>query len=116
MLVNNSTREDLMNGAFLFPAQCCNASNPIKLQGVLQRSVILWKPRMPTTTFLGVRNVICTCSLGMDICFFAFRMNFEPRDWPPQPKTFSTNITNITEKCPISKCSFNMLEAVLAIV
>ena len=69
---------------------------------------------MPTTTILGVRNVICTYSLGMDICFFAFRMNFELRDWPPQPQTFSTNSTNITEKCPISNWSFDMLEAVLA--
>ena len=49
------------------------------VQGVLQRSAILWKPRMPTKTIHGVRNVICTCSLGMDIYFFTFRMNFELR-------------------------------------
>ena len=46
---------------------------------------------MPTKTIHGVRNVICTCSLGMDICFFTFRMNFELRGWPPQPQTFSNN-------------------------
>ena len=50
------------------------------LQGVLQQSVILWKPRMPTKTIDGVKNVICTCSLGTDIYFFTFRMNFELRD------------------------------------
>ena len=84
------------------------------LQGVLQRSVILWKPRIPTKTIHGVRNVICTCSLGVDICFFTFRMNFELRDWPPQPQTFSTNSTNITKKGTLSNFSFDMLEAVLA--
>ena len=85
------------------------------LQGVLQRSVIVWKPGMPTTTILGVRNVICTCSLGMDIClFFTFRLNFELRGWPAQPQTFSSNSTKITKKCPISNFSFDILEAVLA--
>ena len=49
------------------------------LQGVLHRSVILWKPIMPTKTIHGVKNVICTCSLEMDISFFTFRMNFELR-------------------------------------
>ena len=58
--------------------------NPIGLkrnyiQGVLQRSVILWKPRIPTKTIHGVINVICTCSFGMDIWFFTFRINFELR-------------------------------------
>ena len=85
-----------------------------ELQGVLQRSVILWKPRMPTKAIHGVRNVICTCSLGMDICFFTFKMNFELRGWPPRPQTFSSNSTKITKKCPISNFNFNMLEDVLA--
>ena len=82
-----------------------------ELQGVLQRSVILWKPRMPTKTIHGVRNMVCTCSLGMDICFFTIRMNFELRGWPPQPPTFSSNSTKITEKCTILNFSFDMLEA-----
>ena len=98
--------------------EACHRENSefikVILQGVLQRNVILWEPRMPTKTIHGVRNVICTCSLGVDICFFTFRMNFELRDWPPQPQTFSTNSTKITKKCPISNFSFDMLEAVLA--
>ena len=69
---------------------------------------------MSTKTIHGVKNVICTCSLGMGICFFTFRMNFELRDWPPQPLTFSSNSTKITEKCMISNFNFDMLEAVLA--
>ena len=40
------------------------------VQGVLQRNAILWKPRMATKTIHGVRNVICTCSLGMGIWLF----------------------------------------------
>ena len=86
------------------------------LQGVLQRSVILWKPRMPTKTIHEVINVICTCSLGMGICFFTFRMNFDLRGWPPQPQTFSSNSTKITKKSTISNFSFDMLEAVQAIL
>ena len=69
---------------------------------------------MSTKTIYRVRNVICTCSLGMDIYFFTFRMNFELRGWPPQPQKFSSNSTKITKKCPISNFSFDMLEAVLA--
>ena len=56
-----------------YPAQKnrVNRESLGKIQGVLQRSVILWKPRMPTKTIHGVRNVICTCSVGkyMAICF-----------------------------------------------
>ena len=32
----------------------------------------LWKARMPTKNIHGVRNVICTCSLGRGICFLPF--------------------------------------------
>ena len=67
------------------------------IQGVLQRSVILWKPRMPTKSIHGVRNVICTCSLGMAICLFTFRMNFELRGGPQQPPTFSSNSSKIAK-------------------
>ena len=28
-------------------------------------------------TINGVRNVICACSLGLDICVFTFRIDFE---------------------------------------
>ena len=48
-------------------------------------------------TIHGVRNVICACSLGLDICVFTFRMDFELRGWPPQPPTFSSNSTKITK-------------------
>ena len=48
-------------------------------------------------TIHGVRNVIFACSLGMEICVFTFGMNFELRGWPPQPPTFSSNITKITK-------------------
>ena len=65
------------------------------VQGVLQQSVILWKPRISTKTIHGIRNVICTCSLGLDICFFTFRINFEIRGWPPQPPTFSSTFDHI---------------------
>ena len=68
------------------------------IQGVWQRSAILWKPRMPTKTINDVRKGICTCCLGMDICFFTFRMDFELRGWPQQPPTFSSNSTKITKK------------------
>ena len=84
----------------------------LQVQGVLQRSGILWKPRMPTKIINGVRNVICTCSLGRGVCFFTFRMNFELRGGPQQPPTFSSNSTKITKKCTISNFSFEMLEAV----
>ena len=53
---------------------------------------------MPTKTIHGVRNVISTCSLGMDIWFFTLRMNLELSGWPPQPQTFSSNSTKITKK------------------
>ena len=68
------------------------------LQGVLKRSAILWKPRMPTKTIHGVRNGICTCFLCRDICFFNFRMDFQFRGWPPQPQIFSSSSTKITKK------------------
>ena len=45
----------------------------------------------------AVRNVICACSLGLDICVFNFRMDFELRGRPPQPPTFSSNSTKITK-------------------
>ena len=48
-------------------------------------------------TIHGVRNVICTLSLGHEICVFTFRMNFELRGWPSQPPTFSSNSTKITK-------------------
>ena len=69
---------------------------------------------MPTKTIRGVRNVVCTCSIGRVICFFTFRMNFELRGWPQQPPTFISNSTKITKKITISNYSFDMLEAVLA--
>ena len=43
------------------------------------------------------KNVICACSLGLDICVFTFRMDFELRGRPPQPPTFSSNSTKITK-------------------
>ena len=64
----------------------------------------------------GVRNVICACSLGMEICVFTFGMDFELRGWPPQPPTFSSISTKITKKCTISNLNFDMLEAVVAIL
>ena len=67
------------------------------IQGLPLWFVILWKPRMPTKTVHGVRNMICVCSLGMAICDFTFRMNFELRGWPPQPPTFSSNSSKITK-------------------
>ena len=47
---------------------------------------------------------------------FDFRMDFECRGWPPQPQIFSSNKTKITKKCKISNFSFEMLEAVQAIL
>ena len=46
-------------------------------------------------TIHGVRNVICACSLGMEICVFTLRMDFELRGWPPQPPTFSRSFDHI---------------------
>ena len=69
---------------------------------------------MPTKSIHGVRKGICTCCLGMDICFFTFRMDFELRGWPQQPPTFSSNSTKITKKYIILNNSFDMLEAVQA--
>ena len=66
---------------------------------------------MPTKTMLGGKKVIYTCSLGMGICFFTFRINFELRDWPPQPLTFSSNSTKITKKGTLSNFNFDMLKA-----
>ena len=43
------------------------------------------------------RNVICACSLGIGICVFTFRMDYELRGWPPQPPTFNSNSTKITK-------------------
>ena len=48
-------------------------------------------------TIYGVRNMICACSLGMEICVFTFGVGFELRGWPPQPPTFSSNSTKITK-------------------
>ena len=48
-------------------------------------------------TIHGVRNVICTCSLGHEICVFTFRMDFERRGWPTQPPTLSSKNTKITK-------------------
>ena len=39
-----------------------------------------------------------TCLLGMDICFFTFRMDFKLIGWPPQPQIFSSSSTKITKK------------------
>ena len=61
-----------------------------------------------------IRNVICTCSLDLSICFCTFRMNFELRGWPPQPLTFISNSTKITKNCTNLNFSFDMLEAVQA--
>ena len=66
-----------------------------KLQGVWQRSAILWKPRMPTKTINEVRKGICTCCLGMDICFFTFRMDFELRGEPAQPPTCQNSCSKL---------------------
>ena len=49
------------------------------------------------TTIHGVRNVICACSFGHDICVFTFRMNFDHRGWPSKPPTVSSNSTKITK-------------------
>ena len=46
---------------------------------------------------MGFKNMICACSLGMEICVFTFRMDFELRGWPTQPPTFSSNSTKITK-------------------
>ena len=46
---------------------------------------------------MGVKNMTCAYSLGMEICVFTFRMDFELRGWPPQPPTFSSNSTKITK-------------------
>ena len=46
---------------------------------------------------MGFKNVICAYSLGMGICVFSFRMDFERKGWPPQPPTFSSNSTKITK-------------------
>ena len=54
------------------------------------------------------------CSLGLDICFFTYRMNFELWGWPLQPPTFSSNSTKINEKCTVLKFNFDKLQAVLA--
>ena len=43
---------------------------------------------MLTRTAIFVKNGTCACSLGRDICFFTFEINFELRGWPPQPPTF----------------------------
>ena len=48
-------------------------------------------------TIHGVKNMICTCSLGLSICVFSFRMVFEHGGWPLQPPTFSSNSTKITK-------------------
>ena len=63
---------------------------------------------------MGVRNKISTYSLGLEICIFAFRLDFELRVWPPEPPAFSTNSTKITKKCTILNFNFDRLEAVLA--
>ena len=36
--------------------------------------------------------MICAYSLGLEICVFTFRMDFELRGWPPQPPTFSSTV------------------------
>ena len=46
---------------------------------------------------MGVKNVICAYSLGLDICVFTFRMDFELRGWPTQPPSLSSNSTKITK-------------------
>ena len=47
---------------------------------------------------MGLEFVICTYSLGLAICFFTFRMDFELIGWPPQPQIFSSSSTKITKK------------------
>ena len=37
-----------------------------------------------------VKNVIPACSLGLDICVFTFRMDFELKGWPTQPPSLSS--------------------------
>ena len=69
---------------------------------------------MPTKPIHGVKKGISTCSLGLGILFFTFRMNFELRGGPLQPPTFNSNSTKMAKKCTILNYSFDMLVAVEA--
>ena len=86
------------------------------VQGLLYWFVILWKPKWPTKTVHWVKIGACVCSLGRGICLLTFGMDFKLNGWPPQPPTFSSISTKITKKCTISNLSFDMLEAVVAIL
>ena len=85
----------------------CNKSLKTDVQGLPYWFVILLRPRFSTRTVIWVKNGPCICSLGLAIGLLTFRMNFESRDWHPQPPTFSSNSTKITKKWTISNSSFD---------
>ena len=72
--------------------------NTFRNTGYLRSSWIKLNSYFRQKTIHGVRDLICTCSLGIGIWFFTFRMDFEPRGWPPQPQIFSSSSTKITKK------------------